>query len=223
VARARNIKPGFFTNDILGELDPLARLLFAGLWCHADRSGRLEDRPKRLKAEILPYDECDVNGLIQCLHDAGMVLRYVVDGKNYIQIVKFEKHQNPHVKEAVSQIPAPDEHSASQEKHEASHADSLLLIPDSLKPIKASPAGEFVRFWDAWPKHDRKASKGKCFDVWRKKKLDPLTDQIIAHVEALKLTDQWRGGYIPAPLVYLNREEWDGAEVGQQQRIQVDA
>lgn len=134
MARARNIKPGFFTNDILGELPTIARLLFAGLWCHADREGRLEDRPKRIKAEILPYDECDCNGLIQCLHDAGMVLRYVVDGKAYIQIVNFTKHQNPHVKEAESQIPAPDKNSANPEKHEASRADSLLLIPDSLNP-----------------------------------------------------------------------------------------
>jgi len=54
VARARNIKPGFFKNDQLAECHPLARLLFAGLWCEADRAGRLKDRPKRLKVECLP-------------------------------------------------------------------------------------------------------------------------------------------------------------------------
>ena len=37
MARARNIKPGFFTNDVLADCDPLARLLFAGLWTVADR------------------------------------------------------------------------------------------------------------------------------------------------------------------------------------------
>ena len=50
MARARNIKPGFFANENLAECDPLARLLFAGLWCLADREGRLEDRPKRIAA-----------------------------------------------------------------------------------------------------------------------------------------------------------------------------
>jgi hypothetical protein len=55
VARSRNIKPGFFLNDELAECEPLARILFAGLWCIADREGRLEDRPKRIKAEVLPY------------------------------------------------------------------------------------------------------------------------------------------------------------------------
>ena len=44
--RARNIKPGFFKNDALAELDFAGRLLFIGLWGIADRAGRLEDRPK---------------------------------------------------------------------------------------------------------------------------------------------------------------------------------
>ena len=52
--RARNLKPGFFKNDALAECDPLARILFEGLWCMADREGRLECHPKRIKAEILP-------------------------------------------------------------------------------------------------------------------------------------------------------------------------
>lgn len=146
MARSRNIKPGFFTNDILGELEPLARLLFAGLWCHADREGRLEDRPKKLKAEILPYDDCDVNRLMQCLHDAGMVLRYVVDGSSYIQIIKFEKHQHPHVKEGASAIPAPDKHRTSTGQNKGENriktSDSLNPITDSLNPSKdRSPTG----------------------------------------------------------------------------------
>ena len=61
--RARNLKPGYFKNEGLADLPPLARILFAGLWGMADREGRLEDRPKRIKAEILPYDNCDTDKL----------------------------------------------------------------------------------------------------------------------------------------------------------------
>jgi len=111
MARSRNIKPGFFKNDILAEIEPLGRLLFAGLWTIADREGRLEDRPKRIKAEVLPYDDCNIDQLLQELHDRGFILRYEVDGKRYIQIVNFKKHQNPHKNEAPSAIPAPPEHS----------------------------------------------------------------------------------------------------------------
>jgi hypothetical protein len=49
MARARNIKPAFFKNEQLVELGMSTRLLFIGLWCLADREGRLEDRPKRIK------------------------------------------------------------------------------------------------------------------------------------------------------------------------------
>ena len=62
--RARNLKPGFFKNEDLAELPFEGRLLFAGLWCLADREGRLEDRPKRIKAEIFAFDSVDVDKLL---------------------------------------------------------------------------------------------------------------------------------------------------------------
>ena len=75
--RSRNIKPGFFLNDELGELPPLARILFVGLWCLADRAGRLEDKPKRIRAAVLPYDECDGEELLSMLACHGFIVRYV--------------------------------------------------------------------------------------------------------------------------------------------------
>lgn len=152
--RARNIKPGFFTNDELAELPALTRLLFIGLWCIADREGRLEDKPKRIKVETLPYDDFDVDAALSDLMRAGFLTRYSVDGARYIQIDKFAKHQNPHVKEAESTIPAPDKSGAStgqeskpeQPKPERATLipDSGLLIPDSIdmsgKPDDAPPA-----------------------------------------------------------------------------------
>lgn len=113
MARVRLIKPGFFTNDALGALQPAARLLFAGLWLLADREGRLEDRPKRIKAQILPYDRIDVDKLLTVLHEAGFVVRYEAAGDSYIQITNFTKHQQPHYKEVASIIPPPSGHADS--------------------------------------------------------------------------------------------------------------
>lgn len=154
MARARNIKPGFFVNDDLGECEPLARLLFAGLWTIADREGRLEYRPKRIKAEILPYDDCDVADLLESLASKGFIAIYEVGGNQYIQVHNWKKHQNPHVKEGASTIPAqgyddtstaqaPDKHHTStvqeQEQHRTCPADSLNLIPDILIPDTTTP------------------------------------------------------------------------------------
>ena len=69
MARARNIKPGFFRNADLAELPIEARLLFIGLWTIADREGRMEDRPKQIKMELFPADSLDCDGPIPA--DAG--------------------------------------------------------------------------------------------------------------------------------------------------------
>lgn len=132
MARARLLKPGFFTNDKLNTLHPYARLLFAGLWTIADREGRLEDRPLRIKAEIFPYDNVKVPRLLDALEEAAFILRYESGNVHFIQILSFRKHQTPHVREPASIIPAPDEHWDSTvpapDEHESGPAVAVAVI-----------------------------------------------------------------------------------------------
>jgi hypothetical protein len=100
MARIRTIKPEFFTDEKLAELSYPARIAFQGLWTQADKEGRLEDRPKFLKVQILPYDNEDFDALLQTLADGDFIKRYEVDGKRYIEIVNFVKHQRITGKEA---------------------------------------------------------------------------------------------------------------------------
>jgi len=74
----------------------------------------------------------------------------------------------------------------------------------------------FERFWAAWPRSPRKASKTLCQQKWDKMKLDSQVDHIVAHVSYMATTDNWKkgnGDFIPAPLVYINQMRWDGAEI----------
>lgn len=74
----------------------------------------------------------------------------------------------------------------------------------------------FADFWKTWPRHPRKGQRRLCAEKWAAKGLDAEAGHIVAHVEWLKTTDPWLkdgGAYIPAPLVYLNQERWDGAEI----------
>ena len=148
MARARNIKPAIFKNEILGVADPLLTILFQSLWCLADREGRLEDRPLRIKAETFPYrDGLDVNGYLTELQRSGFIQRYSIGGVALIQVVNFKKHQTPHNTEKTSELPAPTEKILipcgltditvtsplkDGEKTDALPPDSLNLIPDSL-------------------------------------------------------------------------------------------
>jgi hypothetical protein len=136
VARARNIKPGFFTNEELVELPFSTRLLFIGLWTLADREGRLEDKPKRIKMHLFPADEIDVDEALCALQASGFLKRYTVNGASYIQVLAFRKHQNPHRDEKPSSIPPEGSHGANTVQalceHGANPADSP--IPDSPIP-----------------------------------------------------------------------------------------
>ena len=109
MARTRSIKPSFFKNEFLAECEPMARLLFVGLWTLADRDGRLELRPMRIKAELFPYENCDIGGLLQQLADRGFVRAYESGDKKVLEITKFAEHQRCHPDEKAEGLPPPDE------------------------------------------------------------------------------------------------------------------
>lgn len=138
--RARNIKPGILRNEFFGTADPLLTLLFQGLWMLADREGRLEDRPMRIKADVFPYRDFDINGGLTVIQREGFIRRYEVCGKRYIQITNFREHQRPHSTEARSVIPPEPAAEANNSEPTVSppldHAlntgftDSLIHSPD---------------------------------------------------------------------------------------------
>jgi len=148
--RARNIKPSLFTNEILGTLDPMITLLFCGLWCLADKDGILEDRPLRIKAEVFPYREnVDVNGYLTVMSQHNFIQRYEVNGKKYIFVTEFLKHQRPHNTEVAKGYPKPQQRSSGEyaltpltngELTVPPRSDSL--IPDSLIPDSNTLSGK---------------------------------------------------------------------------------
>lgn len=181
MARARNIKPSFFQNEELGELQPIARLAFIGMWTIANFKGCIEYRSKRLKVQLLPYDDCDIDKIVNSLEKSGVIRMYSVEGKSYIKIINFEKHQNPHKNErdAGTDIPDFDENAIeindiqniekNREENGTAHADSLILNPDSGFPLTDSyeidPLFGFEKFWSAY---DKKVSRAKAEKEWKR-------------------------------------------------------
>lgn len=106
MAHCRTINPKFFRNEVLCELSAEARLLFVGLWTLADRAGRLEDRPKRIQAELFPYGiSTEVDILLELLDSKGFIFRYSFASDNFIQIPKWFSYQHPHPRESESTFP----------------------------------------------------------------------------------------------------------------------
>ena len=105
MARIRTIKPDLWFDEELAELPHQTRLFFIALFNQADRRGRLEDRPGKLKAQILPYEKADAEAILQQLHPKFAV-RYQVQSRKYLWIRTFEKHQRVDPREPESTIPA---------------------------------------------------------------------------------------------------------------------
>ncbi|MCK5610982.1 hypothetical protein KAR91_54420 [Candidatus Pacearchaeota archaeon] len=159
--RARNIKYNFFVNDELGELDPLARLLFIGTWTIADYKGEFEWRPKKIKTLLLPYDDCDIEELMINLDKSGFVMFYSDGIKIYVKVTHFLEHQHPHPNETKKGSDIPeftqemrqvidldrliinhDKSRLNQDESLTDPSDSCTLIPDVLNldtPITETP------------------------------------------------------------------------------------
>jgi len=209
MARSRVIKPGLFQNEFLAELPFETRLLFAGLPCYADREGRLEDRPKRIKMMLFPADDVDIDAMLDALSMQNFIQRYEVDNIKYIQIVSFKKHQKPHAKEQPSTIPSNDLGGGEQQPRRLPAAlvtcsSSLLLVT---RKDTTSNAMRFDAWWKAYPK---KVEKKKCLAIWKRRKLDGIADKIIEDTQTRPTAcANWQAGFIPNPQTYLNGDRWE--------------
>jgi hypothetical protein len=105
VARIRSIKPSFFRDEDLQDLERAnpgkhTMLVFAGLWGHCDKNGNFEWKPRTLKLDILPFLDFDMAETLEILRADGFLRKYAVDGREYGHIPTFDEHQRITGKEA---------------------------------------------------------------------------------------------------------------------------
>ncbi len=229
MARARNIKPALFANDELAELDPIDRLFFIGLWTIADFKGDIEWRAKKVKALVLPYDNCDAEQIAINLDNSGFVRFYSVQGQNYLNITKFSIHQNPHKneREKGSNIPKfedcyradvdikglsinRDKNGTNPDKNGTAPADSLILIPDSFIPDPDSlqPQSEIVSEFDlVWEMYGKKGNKKtSCMKF---KRMSVTNKKLMAEHLPKYIASQPDKQYRKNLETYINQECWN--------------
>jgi len=121
-------------------------------------------------------------------------------------LLGFEHEEIDNPSETVTEPLLNQEQEQEQEQKENTSSGK----PD----LKARQDG-FVRFWAVWPKSDRKVAKAECEKRWRSRGLEADADRIVRHVESMSRSKQWRDGFDPAPLTYLNQRRWeDDAQAG---------
>src|SRR3990167_8236796 len=174
VARIRSVKPDFFLDFELSKLTPLARLFFIGLWCQADKSGRMEDEAHKLKVQIIPWDTEDAEKLLSELAPKFITRYKTKSGEKYLQINSWE-HQKPHHTEKESVIPPPltvksrlRHGDIPARKGEEEGEDSLrrfigkesVQIPEDLKPNEPE-----IKNWLAYKRERGETYKPRGLDA----------------------------------------------------------
>jgi hypothetical protein len=113
MARIRTIKPEFAFNEELYDLEietglPI-RISFALLPSQCCREGRFKWNPRRLKVQILPYDDIDFSRVLDALWTRGFLEKYEENGCVFGVIPSFLNHQVINGKEKASELPIPNE------------------------------------------------------------------------------------------------------------------
>jgi len=233
MARARSLKPAIFKNELLGQRDPILTVLFAGLWCLADREGYLEDRPARIKVEILPYREgIDINGYLTELHTLGFIRRFTGSNSTpLIHVTKFLIHQNPHKTERPSDLVSLDNgdsceiHVKDTLDNGSRPADSLVLTPSSPTPDplpispsaqrkKSQPPLEDLAFftkhvWTKWPTRLR---DGKIMNKGHKPE---------ALSRCLAIKQKWGIEWVELELAVKRYHDFPNVKAGHVQAVEV--
>lgn len=85
------------------------RFAWAMLPTICDREGRFKWRPRALKPDILPYDDCDFSRVLDAWLTRGLLVRYRVGDEWFGWLPTFVIHQVINNREAGSQIPSIEE------------------------------------------------------------------------------------------------------------------
>lgn len=217
MARIRTVKPEFWTDEKVVELDYSDRLLFIGMWNFADDQGYLDFRPKRIKMQVFPGDDLDVVRALERLWRAGLLALYRGPNGLVLHIINWEKHQR------VSN-PARERYLRS-DLHLSTEWETTVQSP--LEPYPAEGKGRegkgretvdadasesepddaFDEFWIRYP---RKVAKGAARKAWKAalKKVSDPSELVNASRRFSVRVQGSEEKFIPHASTWLNAERW---------------
>jgi len=207
VGRIRTIKPEFWVDDQMVELPFEARLLFVGLWNFVDDEGLIEFKPKRIKMQVFPSDDVDVQTHLDSLISTGRLTVLDSDQGPLLWVTNWSRHQmvNRPTPTKFTGLPAPFSVSAHGVLSESS-----VLKGKERKGKEGN--GREIPIPPDWKPTAEHVARAKLLKV----DLDREVESFKAHAEAhgRKLVS-WNGGFtqwllkakpvVAAPVDWMNR------------------
>lgn len=180
MGRIRSIKPEFFLHEELGQCSAHARLLAIAMLTMADCEGRFRWIDMQVHGSVFPWEaEVNVRALLGELLSVHYCSHAEIDGKEYVEVENFKKHQRLSGKEAQAKSSLPSIKDLQTKNKEGSRGEapssSLSLLGtgeqgNSNKTPHSPPRGgvngkrrlsypedyppEFVEVRDAYPRRE---------------------------------------------------------------------
>ena len=206
------------------KLSVQARLTYIGTITLGDDDGRFKGAPSLIRGQVYPYDDeiktSDVAKWIKEIIDQKLLVRYEIEGEEYLYHPKWESYQ--HIREdrrRESHIPAPEfTFSPLTTKRQPKVNQRGDKVPPNISKDKISKENidtsardqAFASFWGMYPK---KVSKKAAWKAWQKIEYTPeLVVKIMTSLGLAIESEQWvkdKGRYIPHAATWINGEKWN--------------
>lgn len=192
-----------------GKLGEFSQTLYPLLVANTDDYGRQSGDAFTVKLVVFPSSprrEEEFEYAMKALEAAGLIVRYIANGRQVLQVLEFGKGQPNLHKRTPSTFPE-----FSGEIPESPAQLNGTEFKRTEPKSTALRAGDgFEEFWAVYPK---KKSKADAEKVWRKLAPSPeLSQRIQASVAAQRGSKDWQkdgGQFIPHPATWLNRRSWE--------------
>lgn len=229
----RIIKESICTSEEIDGLTAFQETFFYRLIVNCDDFGRLDAREKILKSKLFPLKdvrEDNIKAALLALSSAELVILYEVDGKPFLQMRTWDKHQQVRAKK--SKYPAPPQRVPSNDSKVSAEDNTCnQMISDDSKcprnPIQSESVSEsnpnpmretharakeddgFETFWNAYPR--KSGDTREAYMAWLRALKNGATLEAVLSALSWQ-TEEWkREGqpqYIPSPTKWLDNRRW---------------
>ena len=224
----RILKESICTSENIDQLTPFQESFFYRLMVNCDDYGRMDARPKILASKLYPLRSLNpghVTEALKALRKADLIILYEVDGKMFLQMKTWDRHQQIRAKR--SKFPAydsicnqllsddsicPRNPIQSESNYNPNPNPNPNRNPTRAKREESDKEDDllFDRFWDVYPRKESKPAAKKAFD--KIKPDEELLSKMIKAIERWSKTAQWQengGQFIPYPASWLNQRKWE--------------
>lgn len=191
------------------EISHLQKLLYSLIFGYTHQGKSCFYSNKAL-GEILGIDKRNIQMALSVLKNKGFITTLEFKGRRNIYIpsdpIISEEEEEDH---PMTKSSPPHDEIITPPVTKSSPIIDKVINKDT-KTIKCDSIARksiFESFWSIYPS---KKAKKKCQEIWNRKKLNSIADDIVEKLlKQIDGDEHFKQGFVPNPSTYLNQERWN--------------